>query len=733
MSPDKFEELYVLEGSGKERKPTAQDDDARRVETRFWAMSYAKNPRLSVWDGVQRLYYCNDWDWILKGEDFHGAVRFPTLRDLIMALTDKYMEDVPEAELLPYGDEDAHLLTAKRAYLEYIQSSPHYKKVRRMAVQDMFFSGEGFIRQGFFDIRKQLGEKERVLYRDVGVNYVNYRNMFVDDAALTLHDPLAHMGARDVIIRTQVPYSRYIQEIAPRYGFKTQGVMAQPFIETLGVDYTVTNSREVTEKAHVKMVKLYEYENIETDEYIVVANGHTVFKGSLYECRGVSRFDLANYKFEPRNDSFWGQCLGELLAPHIYAKDTIFNLELMNLKLSLQPILAISGDFGYNPRTHVLQPGGVWTAGSKLQGKIGDNIQPIVSGNSNTSAYQMLGKISEETTITSRANVQSLEYASQQTATQTLEVSQSQNAHSARISAINEIEAETVIAENILDIMARFMTTEEDEGVPKRSIPIKNKKVRQGEDGDTMFFEKSGYDDTFFLTDKIIDIPVRVRVVDKRSQNVLKSQQMGRIMQLIPMVTNVMQADPEVAERISIMGLIEQAVDAIGLEHHKTFKENQDLYEDEFELLREEIILGNVVQLPPDESRKQSMHRMNFLLQFEKTMRGEMTKEQKLAFDAVMLQIFENIQRNHLQERYDKRAQATQQAAQGGMMPPGGIPPEGASGPQIMPGGQVPFAGDTAGMSGQVAQMTAGGPQPNMKAIPQPDPSVLNPSQRELN
>lgn len=736
MDFQKYQQEYVVQGSDKAAPAKAFDADATRVEQRFFQMSLAKQNRREAWDGMQRLYYCNDWQWIVNGDDFNAPIRFPTLRDITMALTDKYMEDLPEAVLRPHFDEDKHLITAKKAYIEYVQRQPQYKKVRRMAIQDMFMAGDGFLRVGFYDIKKKLGDDKepQTLYRDVGISYVSYRDLFVDETAVTLHDPQGEMGARDIIIRRLMPYSRFVEEIAPREGFETAGVMAEAFIQTMGVDYLVTNSREILEKGPVQMVKLYEYENVETDEYIVVANGHTIFKGSLKKHRGVKGFDLINYKFEPRNDSFWSNCLGELLAPHIYAKDQIFNLELMNLKLSLQPVLAVSGDFGYNPRVHVLQPGGIWTAGSKLQGKVGDNIAPIVAGNSNTKAYEMLAKISDETTITSRANIQSLEFSQGQTATQTLEISQSQNAHNMRINAINEIEAETVLITRMVECMESFMESDEKAGVKKRKIPIKNNRVRQGEKGDTVFFSKNGFDDYFYMTDKMIDVPCRTEVIDKRSEKVAQVELMGRIMQFIPLVTNVMQVDPQVGQRLNVMGLIEQAVDAMGLDHSKTFNDDNSIFEDEYEMLKEEIILGNNVTLPLNETRKESTARLKFLLAFEKDMRDEFTKDQQRAFDYVLEQVMENITRNHLNERYKTQEntgmapeeQMLQQQAGGG--------PAGAGG---LPGGQVPFAGNTAGASSApesptTAQALGGSIGGKIKPVPQPDPSVLNPSGREL-
>jgi len=732
-----FQQLYQTQASEKPADSKAYDDNAKRVEDRFWSMSFVKQDRRQVWDGVQRLYYPNDLNWIVSGDDFNAPVRFSTLRDVVSALTDKYMENLPEAVLRAHNDEDENLIRGKKAYIDYIQRQPHYKKIRRMAIQDMFFFGDGFMRTNYTDRRRLFkGEKEpEELFRDVCTSHVSARDIFVDDAATMLHDDTRLCGgARDIIIRRLMPYSTFQKEVAPREGFKTGGVQALPFIEAMGTDWLTTNTRELMEKSNVQMVKLYEYESIEDDTYTVVANGHTIFEGGLKECRGTTSFDVVNYKFEPRNDSFWSQCLAELIAANIYAKDTIFNLELLNLKLTLQPVLAMSGDFGYNPRVHVLQPGGVWTAGGKMQGKIGDNISPIVAGNPQTKAYDMLNYLSSELTTTARTNIQSLEFAQDQTATRSLQIDQSQSAHSARISSINEIEAETVQTKNIMQVMEAFMCSDKNEKAKPRKVPIMNYRVREGENGKTVFFEKNGYEDLFSMSDEMINVKCRVEVLDKRSEKVAQAEMMGRIMQFLPMVANMAQVDPTIAQGINFMGLIEQAVDAIGLEHSKTFKEDASTYDDEYQMLKEEILLGNTVELPGTDSRKESHAKLDFLMALYDQEGDEFNDKQKMAFSHVFMQVMENITRNHLNEKYQQQAQTgispEEQAMAAGQ--------QQTAGPNALPGGQLPAQGNSAGMNVPTSAQALGGSvggkinPGGMKTLPQPDPSVLNPSGREL-
>ena len=43
-------------------KIAKEDKQAAFVASRFYKMAYAKNKIRQIWDGVQQLYYANDWE-----------------------------------------------------------------------------------------------------------------------------------------------------------------------------------------------------------------------------------------------------------------------------------------------------------------------------------------------------------------------------------------------------------------------------------------------------------------------------------------------------------------------------------------------------------------------------------------------------------------------------------------------------------------------------------------------
>ncbi|HSQ50507.1 MAG TPA: hypothetical protein VLL94_04490, partial [Nitrospiraceae bacterium] len=326
------------------------------------------------------------------------------------------------------------------------------------------------------------------------------------EAANKLHDELMIDGARDVILRDQIPLSTF-KEIAGKNGWIKEA-MTDSWFQTEGGDYLVTNQRETNEKTPVNTVKLYQYMNVHEDLYIVVANKRTIYEGSISKDFGTYCFPLADYTFEPRNDSYWGNNLAQLIAPHIYLKDTLINLEIMNLKLTLQPVLAVSGDFGFNRKLHKIQPGGVWQAQSSDGGKIGDKIVPVVAGNPNTKVYDMLQNVNSELTITARSDIRSLEYNKSDTATGIVAQDRSMNVHNETVESLNEIEGEAKVFEIMNDQMIAFMDEKNDDK-RARKVPIKGY-VAIRNDAGVEFMEKSGYEDIFELSERMINCEVDI-------------------------------------------------------------------------------------------------------------------------------------------------------------------------------------------------------------------------------
>lgn len=665
--------------SVKQKK--GKDEFAQFVEARFVAMAYAKQPIREIWQGTQDLYYCNDLEWIVKGEGFERPVRFPTLRDFIKSLVDVFMKDPPEVLLNPLGDrtpEKENLIIGKRAYYNERMTSLHEKRVRRQVVEDMFFYGKGFRKYSYFNITKNYDKDEINLFNHVASQRLDPRHFFVDEMATVLHDETRVEGARDTIYRAIVSPSYFYMlcQINQDRWSNSGGIEPENYFSVYGLDYITTNSRETVEKTPLRVMKIYEYENIEQDIYALVVNGQTIYQNSLKKEKGVTCLSTADYTFEPRNDSYWGNNLALLIAPHIYLKDTIFNLELLNLKLTLQPVVAVSGDFGYDPASHLIQPGGVWQAGGKLNGKISDSISPVIFGNPNTKSWDMLQDVNSELSITTRTDLRTLEFYPNKTATETLRQNQAMNAHNETVESITEVESEGIGAKIFLQIMEEFMQ-EKDEKGDSRQVNIKDYVVTKKDDMPT-FIKKAGAESSFLLTKSMIEAKAEVKVIDSRKAIAQNVEKLGRIMQALPLVGNMAQLDPGVLKKLDVAGLIQQLIENVGLDLERSFRDYDDLY-DEFALTKEELLLGHHIDVPEDESRAESLARIKYFGAMLKNLKKDLSQTQVMAIQYHLDKAQENFLRNHLDR---KRAEKNEYTANPEVEPneqqtgaPQGIPP----------------------------------------------------------
>lgn len=668
-----YYELSMTYGGVQPKDKSGTMDFATFVTQRYNAMAVAKIYIRQAWEGTQDLYYCNDWEWIVSGEGWDRSVRFPTLRDTTKSLVDNFMKDPPDVDVQAKKDSEKELAKGKKAYIERMKDSIHEKKVRRMVFEDMFFYGKGLRGVSYYDIYKE----DIPFFNEIATNRIDPRHFFVDENATTLHDKTGIIGARDVIYRKTVPLSVFMQ-MAKDKGWSTEDVLTDAWYQSLGLDFLVTNQREILEKAPVKEVKLYEYMNQSENIYGIVANGKSIYQSTLKKAKGSYRIPVADYSFEPRNDSFWGNNLGMLLAPHIYLKDTLINLEIMNLKLTLQPVIAVSGEFGYNKKIHQLQPGGVWQASGLSNGKIQDNFQTVIAGNPNTKVYEMLQNINSEMTVSSRSDNRALEYYKGKTATEVMTQGNSANAHNETIENITEVESEAVLYEIVCDLMKEFMRDKDKLGQRKR-IPIKDHVAVRNESNAEFMFRR-GFTDFFEMTEDMIGVDVDVVVTDKRSAIAKNAEKMGRILQAIPIIGNMAQLNPqEVLRKIDLLGLLEQLCESVGLDVDRCFKSDDNEYVDEFKNIKEEILLGHKIDVPIDETRDESRARLKFLMDIRLAV-----EDLPLAQKAWQYH-FEKTAASVIKTRVP---QPPEQALQGPPVPNGMINNPQAGGPPIGSGGQ---------------------------------------------
>jgi len=592
------------------------DNTATFVQQRYTKMVTSKidySQRLeAVWELMDE-----PTNWLMYADYYSTPIRTNTLRDTVNSLIDIFMKNPPEAELEAAKKQYKYGAIALKAYLDGIKDSIHEKKVKRQCTYDMFQWGNGFRSVMYHDMVKTLnGEKVKV-FDDIATQRIDPRRFFMDESCYQLHDALRLEQARDCVNKRWFDYDTFQSYFSSIKGTKNLNKVKPVnfFNDVLGTNYYTFNYKETTEKSEALGVWVYEYMNQENNMYYLVANLTCIYEGTLTVDRGTDRIPVIQYQFEPRQDSPWGKSIGEVLAPYIYMEDTLLNLELMNIKLTLQPVLAVSGDFGFNPRIHVVQPGGVWTAGGNLSGKVADAITPIVSGNAATNFYNMQNLLQNKITVSSRTDLRNLETGPEadQTATQVIAQQKSYNAHNEYVEHVNEVEAEGVLTEIMLDITRSYMNCIDESGEAKR-VKIKGFIVRQSEDVEPTFISRSGEEDYFDMTQSVLDAEVKVTVRDKRSEVANKVEKMGRLMQFLPLLSNIAQLQPDLAQKIQWDYIIEECMEGLDINSMKALKQESDDYVDQFSLLKEEIMFGHNIDVPNTESRDDSMRRIKFLI-----------------------------------------------------------------------------------------------------------------------
>jgi hypothetical protein len=257
--------------------------------------------------------------------------------------------------------------------------------------------------------------------------------------------------------------------------------------------------------------------------------------------------------------------------------------------------------------------------------------------------------------------------------------------------------------------MHEFMDEKNHKGL-RRRIPIKDYAVTKN-DAMAEFVNHVGYEDIFELTQQMIDCEADIIVTDRRSEVARNAEKLGRIMQAIPLIGNFAQLFPDVLARINGEGIIEQLLESVGMDIDRSLMDDESIYNDEFENLTEEILLGHNVSLPEGESREDSMKRLRFLLALKKK---EVFKGlAKRAYEFHLGKTMDNIVADHSMDVASKRGKKV--TPEGVPTPPMGVN-AGAAGFSNLPN-----------MSGP---SQAGGPQPGAKQsgkmnIPQPDERLM--------
>ena len=189
-------------------KLTGLDDFARFTERRFYSMAWARN---QWYQRVQKTFDLWDVfkDWLIDGESFEKAVRFPTLRDVAKAIADEIMRTPPEAVLEPRYGEKANRAQALEFKVKEIKDNIYEKRVQEDCIKDMLFYGRGVRLVNYFHTEDKNGN---IIYDNIGTERLDPRNCYFDEKGRYLWDPKKRDIKRDAIFKYVYPYSTFLDK-----------------------------------------------------------------------------------------------------------------------------------------------------------------------------------------------------------------------------------------------------------------------------------------------------------------------------------------------------------------------------------------------------------------------------------------------------------------------------------------------------------------------------------------
>jgi hypothetical protein len=612
-----LESKYYESDTTKQRK--GNDEFSRFVERRFWSMQESASRWRERTKQVMPLYDVFK-DWLVDGEDFEKAVRFPTFRDLGRALVDEIMKAPPESDLVPEFGENPYRAQALGFKVKDIKSNTHEKEVQAECLEDMVFTGEGFRYVNYFNVERKRGGSDEVetVFDDVGTVRLDPMDCFFDENGREIWNPKMRNIKRDCVIRAEMPRSTFEDFIWEFSNGQSKGapVGKQP----LSGDYDDKTREEQNEKKEdTNNVMAYFYFNQADDIFGVVANRETVIEPT-YIPNDHGRIPVVNYKFERRRDDvFYGVSLGEIAAPYIYLQDTILNLEIMGLKLDLMPPTMIDSELGYNKKVHKYSPRAIW----QMQVPDGKNLSAMVhpfqrTPRDSNGFNNMYGLIENQYTISTNIDRRALFLSPDELATQTAAKNQSKQKRINTIVYRNELTAEANLTELMVSDIRQYLTGKVDKRNGKkktkrhRKVQVKGYSVTQQNDGEAKFEPVQGAESFFAITPESVDVKVKVKARSVRDKMMLQEKKVDTMMKFMPIATNFVQAlDPQgalgLAGRLDAVGIFEQVAENMELDLARTIKAKGV---NDIDLVNREHIamtLGLDVPVPPDETYEQSL------------------------------------------------------------------------------------------------------------------------------
>lgn len=550
-------------------------------------------------------------DKIETGDSFKNIYRFPEVFGAIQRKTADLYDSLPEVKLTATTSKGADAAIAANATLKCVRGLSQAQREKLRAMADCPMYGQGIMYSAVIEHEKKIIPAEDdeldlefkdsdlktvTMYKGILRQRVDPRDFFVDESAINLHDTGGATGARDVFIVKTYAYSSFMSSFA-EYKDIDKVVPVAGTNTFFGFDKYITNWEGKESKyANNGVVVVIDYWNQEKDWHLIVANGVEIYFGAIpFRHKKLPFVIYYNYK---RDDSIWGVSEVEILAPFIYAKETMLNLQIDDAKLALQPFYFVDGAVTFDENQEI-EPGAMIRLRGIKGGKVSDSVMPARSGGIDQSAVQLYQQLEDLQITATGDDFRSLYANPQQLATQTLAKKEALQKRIRAATLINNNDAEKELTEQEFSNICQFLTKpymDINGRVKYRRIKSEGYIVHQEEDDDLpKFTESYGATGYFSLNNKVFnDTDFQMEVVEKQLDELEKKDWLQNMNIALKTIFEFAAANPNLIQSVDVVDLSKQILRKFEFDTEAVFKEPNamDNGKDLIDFEHEAIIFG---------------------------------------------------------------------------------------------------------------------------------------------
>lgn len=387
----------ALKGA-KSWKPTQEERDiVTRVLYRFeHELLPAQQQFWTEWDDARKIYEA----WIQPDPlRLRETFKVPWSHTIIDAATAEEVDAFPDFAIDTQEGEDKQKLPILNAAKKYALQRANWEKVKHEALRLRRIYGWCAVRISYSretriikqrkpvkgDDGMMIGYDEVIDYPwdDIRLEVIdNPRRFLVDDGAHEIDD-VSGRGADDCALITDLSWLSFREMVQYDKRFKNT-----QFVKP-GAEYWVNDKMEIVQPDQnvvadqSKRVRLIEYWNRRTDEYIVIANGVLIRYCPLVDDHKELPFAVMHMHRRPH--SFYSKGIPKLIESLEAVYNAVMQAEVRATKLAF-PILRMDEDSTADPRSVAQYPGVVFEAAK-------DSMELLQMGSVPGEVYQLKDKI----------------------------------------------------------------------------------------------------------------------------------------------------------------------------------------------------------------------------------------------------------------------------------------------------------------------------------------------------